>query len=377
MRDRIRLGLALGGPTDAASWRATIDLAAWADAHGFDSIWVPEGHLRGGATSAPLVALAAIAARTTRVRLGTTSLLLSIHAPARIAAEVATLDQLSAGRVILGVGRGFDPAMFRAFGIDPREKRDRFDDALDAILAAWREPAADVVPVQSPHPPIWVAAFGPKGLAQAARRGLPYLASPIESLDAIAENYAAHAALLPSHVHAASLAVPVMRTVHVAADDAEAARVRDAGARGGLCGRPRDRRHGGRGRGPGRRLPRARRTRPPDRPARAARARRAAASLARGACGALRRLTLLRVAARERHERHRGPLARFAHREVEALERPALRDPLVQDALELVVRDVAGLHHLVDERHESSVRRAGARRCPSPRRSGSCRRRRA
>jgi alkanesulfonate monooxygenase SsuD/methylene tetrahydromethanopterin reductase-like flavin-dependent oxidoreductase (luciferase family) len=228
-----RLGLALGGPTDADSWRRTIELAVWADANGYDSLWLPEGHLRPGASSAPLVALAAIAARTERIRLGTTSLLLSIHDPAEVAREVAALDQLSGGRVILGVGRGFDPAMFRAFGVDPKEKRDRFDDALDAILAAWRDANAraasdpELRPVQAPHPPIWVAAFGPKGLAQAARRGLPYLASPIESFGAVVENFARHAALLPSHVDAAALPIPVMRTVHVAADDAEAARVRE------------------------------------------------------------------------------------------------------------------------------------------------------
>lgn len=235
-RTPLRLGLALSGPIDAAAWRTTIALAEWADRHGFDSVWLPEGHLRPGATSAPLVALAAIAARTERVRLGTTSLLLSIHAPERVAAEVAALDQLSGGRVILGVGRGFDPAMFRAFAVDPKDKRDRFDDALDAILSAWLAAkgtppdATDAVPcpVQDPHPPIWVAAFGPKGLAQAARRGLPYLASPIESFAAIAKNFADHAAQLPDGIDLRSLAVPVMRTVHVAADAAEARRVCEA-----------------------------------------------------------------------------------------------------------------------------------------------------
>jgi len=231
-RAPIRLGLALGGPTDADSWRRTIEVAEWADRNGFDSIWLPEGHLRPGASSAPLVALAAIAARTERVRLGTTSLLLSIHDPAQVARDVAALDQLSGGRVVLGVGRGFEPAMFRAFGVDPRDKRDRFDDALDAILAAWRaardasvEAAPGPCPVQDPHPPIWVAAFGPKGLAQAARRGLPYLASPLESFATIARNFADHAAQLPAGVEPRSLAVPVMRTVHVAADAAEARRV--------------------------------------------------------------------------------------------------------------------------------------------------------
>ena len=229
----LRLGLALGGPVDAGTWRQTIDVAAWADDHGFDSIWLPEGHLRPGATASPLVALAAIAAVTSRVRLGTTSLLISIHDPLRVAAEVATLDQLSNGRAILGVGRGFEPAMFKAFGIDPRDKRDRFDEALDAILATWREAnrdgdAALLRPLQQPHPPIWVAAFGPKGLSQAARRGLPYLASPIESFDALVRNFADHAAQLPEGVAKDSLPVAVMRTVHVARNAAEAQRVREA-----------------------------------------------------------------------------------------------------------------------------------------------------
>lgn len=228
---RLHLGLALAGPTDAASWRETLALAEWADRSGFGSFWLPEGHLRPGATSAPLLALAAVAARTQRLRLGTTSLLLSIHDPARVAADVAALDQLSGGRVILGVGRGFEPAMFKAFGIDPRRKRDRFDEALDAILAVWADEGAEgdrLRPLQAPHPPIWVAAFGPKGLAQAARRGAPYLASPIESFEAIRENFRAHAAQLPAGVDARSLAVPVMRTVHVAKDAAEADRVRAA-----------------------------------------------------------------------------------------------------------------------------------------------------
>ena len=231
----MRLGLALGGPIDARSWRSTADLAMWADENDFDSVWLPEGHLRPGATASPIVALAALAAITRRVRLGTTSLLISIHEPLRVAAEVATLDQLSAGRAILGVGRGFEPAMFKAFGIDPRDKRDRFDDALDAILAAWSETRRDaddspsaLQPVQQPHPPIWVAAFGPKGLTQAARRGLPYLASPIESFAALVENFAAHAAQLPAGVERDSLPIAVMRTVHVAVDGAEARRVREA-----------------------------------------------------------------------------------------------------------------------------------------------------
>jgi alkanesulfonate monooxygenase SsuD/methylene tetrahydromethanopterin reductase-like flavin-dependent oxidoreductase (luciferase family) len=227
----LAVGLALGGPADPPGWREACALASWADAAGLDSLWLPEGHLRRGAPSAPLLGLAAFAAVTRRARLATTSLLISIHDPQRVAREVAVLDRLSGGRVVLGLGRGFEPAVLRAFGVEPRTKRDRFDDALDAMLASWARAgggADDPGPAQRPHPPLFVAAFGPKGLAQAARRGLPYLASPLESLDGVAHNFARHASGLPPTVAPGSLPVAVMRTVHVAGDGAEAQRVREA-----------------------------------------------------------------------------------------------------------------------------------------------------
>jgi len=223
------VGLALGGPGDPQGWAEACARAEWADAAGLDSLWLPEGHLRRGAPASPLLGLAAFAARTARIRLATTSLLLSIHDPVRVAAEVATLDQLSGGRVVLGLGRGFEPTVLRAFGVEPRTKRDRFDDALDEILRIWREEdeeRAALRPVQRPHPPLFVAAFGAKGLAQAARRGLPYLASPIESLATLERNFARHAEGLPEGTAAPPVAV--MRTVHVTAGAAETRRLREA-----------------------------------------------------------------------------------------------------------------------------------------------------
>jgi alkanesulfonate monooxygenase SsuD/methylene tetrahydromethanopterin reductase-like flavin-dependent oxidoreductase (luciferase family) len=243
------LGIALGGAGDAPGWRERLELAAFAEALGLHSVWLPEGHFGPGATASPLVALAAIAARTRRLRLGTTSLLLPIHHPLRIATEVSVLDALSGGRVWLGLGRGFREPVFQGFGVASRTKRDRFDEALDAILEAWsgnafrlagRHFAAlgadDAVrpaprPVQRPHPPLLVAAFGPKGLVQAARRGLAYLASPLETLEVLEENFALHRANLPPGAELAPVRVPVLRTVHVAADDAEARRALDGLAR--------------------------------------------------------------------------------------------------------------------------------------------------
>ena len=241
----LAVGLAVGGASTAEDWRRTFDWVDRAEALGLHSVWLPEGHFWKGATASPLVALAAFAARTRRLRLATTSLLLPIHHPLRVAEEVAALDALSAGRVILGVGRGFREPLFSGFGIDSSAKRVRFDEALDAILRAWageaialegdhfatlhgREVRACLRPVQRPHPPLAVAAFGRKGLLQAARRGLPYLASPVETLETIAENLAFHAEHLPAHFDLAQRVVPVMRTLHAARTDAEARRVLDA-----------------------------------------------------------------------------------------------------------------------------------------------------
>lgn len=241
---RLRAGISLAAPAHAAGWSRVFALAERADALGLHSVWLPESHFQRGATPSPLVVLGALAARTGRVKLATTSLLLPLHHPLRVAAETATLDALSGGRLWLGLGRGFRASVFEGFEVEARAKRDRFDEALDALLAAWS--GAEVAlsgahfaaragagvrlglrPRQQPHPPLVVAAFGRKGLLQAARRGLPYLASPLESLATLEEN----CALWRAHCAGpggAGPRQPVMRTVFVASDDAEAKAVRDA-----------------------------------------------------------------------------------------------------------------------------------------------------
>ncbi len=226
------LGISLGGAVDRVAWERVLDWVDRAEELGLHSVWVPEMHFVAGGSASPLLALSAFASRSKRLRLGTTSLLLPIHEPRRLADEIAGLDTLSQGRTLLGLGRGFRAPLFSAFGIDPAAKRDRFDSALDTILAHWRgddAAASDgpcLRPVQSPHPPLAVAAFGRKGLLQAARRGLPYLASPMEPIQLVAENLRFHREHLPPDIEPDEVVVPVMRTLHVAADDAEVRRVR-------------------------------------------------------------------------------------------------------------------------------------------------------
>jgi alkanesulfonate monooxygenase SsuD/methylene tetrahydromethanopterin reductase-like flavin-dependent oxidoreductase (luciferase family) len=198
-------------------------------------------HFVPGACSTPLINLAAIAARSKTLRLATTSLLLPLAHPIDVARNVATLDHLCRGRLILGLGRGFPKHLFNAFEIDASSKRDRFDECLEMVLKLWAgeewddearfhevsDPGnfARVEPRQLPHPPLAVAAFGRKGLAQAARWGLPYLASPMEPFDLIAENLAFHRAEMQGGEAPEAAVVPIMRTVFVSEDSLTLARV--------------------------------------------------------------------------------------------------------------------------------------------------------
>lgn len=237
---RLHLGLTPWDYDAQISAERVTRQARRAEALGFESFWLPEQHFGGpGANPSPLLLLSAAAAATRHLKLATTSLLLPVRHPLHVAAEVAVLDHLSAGRVILGLGRGFQREMFQAFDVPTREKRDRFEAALALILDAWAgkpvtpgpSPGAgeaiilSPLPHQQPHPPLWVAAFGPKALAQAGRLGLPYIASPLEPLVRLEHNYASHREELERAGHATTLAVPVMRTIFVHEDPSVCAQV--------------------------------------------------------------------------------------------------------------------------------------------------------
>lgn len=210
-----------------------------AESWGYRSFWVPEHHFsRRAAVPEPLMLLAAVAARTRKILLGTTSYLLPLRNPLQAAEQVAVLDRLSNGRVVLGVGRGYSASLLSAFSVSPGEKRRRFEWCLDHMIRAWRgepvalaENATPVIvaprPVQNPHPPIWVAAFGPKALAQAGTLGAPYLASPMESRSRLKENYRLHAEACHAADRELPAEVPVMRTVFASSEAGLVRRVRE------------------------------------------------------------------------------------------------------------------------------------------------------
>lgn len=231
---------------------AMAEQARLSESFGYDSIWLPENHFSGhGAVPDPLMLLSSMAATTTTIRIGTTSYLLPLRHPLQAAEQVAVLDQLSNGRLILGLGRGYQAPTYSAFGISMRQKREIFAESLAVIRRAWAgeelvmlEGATPVtlapLPVQRPHPPLWVAAFGPKALAQVGSLGLPYLASPVESCQDLVDNLAVLREACVDAGHEVPSVVPVMRTMFVTESESErrdllgvlSARMKDMAAAG-------------------------------------------------------------------------------------------------------------------------------------------------
>src|SRR6266436_7967259 len=122
----------------AESFFDFIETNVEAEALGFHSSFVTEHHFTGiGQLSAPLTLLTFIAARTTRLRLGTAILVLPWHNPVLLAEQVATLDLLSRGRLDLGVGKGYRYNEFAGFATPMEDADARFDESLEVMRKAW------------------------------------------------------------------------------------------------------------------------------------------------------------------------------------------------------------------------------------------------
>lgn len=165
--------------------------AEMAEALGFDSAWVGDHLLWHVASPDPGVLLGALAARTTRLRLGTAVMLAALRSPLVVAKMAATLDHLSEGRFVLGVGLGGEnPAEFAAAGVPLRERSGRLDETLTLCRALWAgEPVNhsgryfpmenvrfDLPPRTPGGPPVWVGGRAPGALRRAGRLGDGWLA---------------------------------------------------------------------------------------------------------------------------------------------------------------------------------------------------------
>jgi len=160
-----------------------------AERWGLDVMWLAELHFdpQRSLLSAPLSIASAVAARTSRIKIGIAVQVLPLCHPLRIAEEGATVDQISGGRLIFGVGRSGLPRTYEDYGISYAESRDRFGEVLDIVEQAWSQPAVSYEgkyysfknitvapkPLQQPLPPIRIAAASPDTYPQVGERGLP------------------------------------------------------------------------------------------------------------------------------------------------------------------------------------------------------------
>lgn len=196
---RFSLSLPLLKDLDAADpFRETFELARIAEESGFHTATIGHHHFMAGNLADPLTFLAAVAARTETLRVGTGIFQLPAHNPVRVAEQVATIDQLSGGRITLGVGLGWWDLEYQVMGSDIRQRGARMEEALQILHLVWQEedtafdgrfwsfPELTVHPrpVQRPHPPLWVAGVAPAAVARAARLGDAWLWGPVQSLAA-------------------------------------------------------------------------------------------------------------------------------------------------------------------------------------------------
>ena len=121
-------------------YRNTLDQVVAAEERGFDAVWLGEHHFTDdGFSSSPLTVAAAVAARTQRVQIGTYVLLLPLYDPVRLAEEAATVDILSDGRLVLGLGLGYRPEEYDVLGIPHAERGARMEEGLEILLRAFAE----------------------------------------------------------------------------------------------------------------------------------------------------------------------------------------------------------------------------------------------
>ncbi len=129
------------GTSQPAAFAESFAQVDAAERWGLDAMWLAEIHVapERSVCAAPLTIASAIAARTTRMRIGTGVQVLPLCHPLRIAEEAATVDQISQGRLIFGVGRSGFPRTYEAYGVPYGESRERFAETLEIIKQAWTE----------------------------------------------------------------------------------------------------------------------------------------------------------------------------------------------------------------------------------------------
>ncbi len=177
---------------DTAAIFEQLDQAIAAETFGFDGVWLTEHSFTGESVYCdPVPFAAALAMRTSRIRIGFAVIQMALRHPVRLAIQVALIDNLTRGRLDVGVGRGtlFNEYEFAGFGLSSGDARERMDEVLDVMTRAFTEapfthegkyfkvamPELRPRPVQKPHPPIWHSVVSPASFSACGKKGVPIL----------------------------------------------------------------------------------------------------------------------------------------------------------------------------------------------------------
>ena len=197
------LGLAVQHAPDddqAARFREHLEQVRLARAVGFSTVWASQHFLSQPFTYfQPIPTLGRIAAEAEGMTLGTGIILLPLFQPLDVAEQLATLDVITGGRMILGVGLGYRDDENAAFGIDPKSRVGRLTEGVEVIERLWmgepvtyegryfqlRDVCISLRPVQRPRPRIWLAANTDAGVKRAAKLGDAWLMNPHSTLASI------------------------------------------------------------------------------------------------------------------------------------------------------------------------------------------------
>ena len=220
------------------------DYVTRAESLGFHSAWTQEAVLGPAPTLAPLELMAFAAACTERLRLGCAVFVSSLHNPVHLAKGISTLDQLSRGRIEVGMGTGGRGRMFSAFEVDPAHLVGRFTEGLQLMKACWTEPritfegrfwqldgaSVEPKPFQKPYPPLWIGGNHPEAVRRALRYGTGFFGAGSSTTAQFAELLQVlRAALAEGHQDPSTFQI-AKRVYIVIDDDATRARERvDAG----------------------------------------------------------------------------------------------------------------------------------------------------
>jgi alkanesulfonate monooxygenase SsuD/methylene tetrahydromethanopterin reductase-like flavin-dependent oxidoreductase (luciferase family) len=240
----LTLSLSPSPDEDAARIDQLIEQVCYAERLGFGDVWLTEHYFTGESVyNDALMFASALAMRTSRIRIGFAVVQLPFHHPVRLAVQLALLDNLSKGRIDVGVGKGtiYNEYEFIGHGLRSDDSRERMEEGIEILERAWRGgpftyegryhrvqvPELRPRPVQRPHPPLWRSVISPSSFTECGRLGIPILTSRLPTAR-IRERWALYEAGLAQGGHDAATRERLLaqsalwRYVYIAQSDAQA-----------------------------------------------------------------------------------------------------------------------------------------------------------